>query len=219
MPETYSFRRNDVHLLAGPDHSVAFAGGPLDAGWGIQLLYEPLSRCVLRLSLLLLLFEDRDLGTVLKYVLERWDIGGEEEADEGRVDHDHQRPQSPWHVHPGLAMLPLTVLSDGGHLDDVRGARHGPRGSAGEDDLIPVLEVSDLPGGLDGLPEAVLQGACLFPVDRDDTPHKRQHPDRVLDGAYGQDLVRWPEAGNPYAREPCLGGGQDCLRLQVFGEL
>src|SRR5215210_6656378 len=56
-------------------------------------------------------------------------------------------------------------------------------------------------------------------MDGDNTPHQREHPDRVLDGAYGQDLVGRPEAGDPYAGEPRLGRGQDGFGLQVFCEL
>src|SRR5829696_7093360 len=189
-----------IHLLAGTDHPVAFAGGPLDAGGGLQLLYEAFVRGVLRPRLLQLLFEGGDLGPVVQYVLERWHVGGEEEAQEGRVDCDHQRPQSPGYAHLGLTMLLLYVLAHCGNLDDVRRAWYGPRCPAREDDLVAVLEVSGLPGGLDGPLEAVLQGTGLLPMDGDNTPHQREHPDRVLDGAYGQDLVGRPEAGDPYAR-------------------
>src|SRR5919107_1618082 len=155
----------------------------------------------------------------MSYVLEWWHVGGEEEAQEGRVDHDHQRPQSPGYAHLGLTMLLLYILAHCGNLDDVRRAWYGPGCPACEDNLVAVLEVSGLPGGLDGPLEAVLQGPGLFPVDGDNTPHQREHPDSVLDGAYGQDLVGRPEAGDPYAREPRLGRGQDGFGLEVFCKL
>src|SRR5215210_2189689 len=116
-------------------------------------------------------------------------------------------------------MLLLHVLAHRRDLDDVRRARHRAGGPTREDDLIAVLEIPDLPGGLDGPPEAVLQRAGLFPVDGDNTPDQREHPDGVLDRAYGQDLVGRPEAGNPYAGEPRLGRGQDGFGLQVLREL
>src|SRR5919112_6497435 len=116
-------------------------------------------------------------------------------------------------------MLPLYVLTHSGDLDDVRRAGHGPRRPTRKYNLVAVLEVPDLPRGLDGLAETVLQRARLLAADRGHAPYQRQHPYRVLDRAYGQNLVRRPEAGDPDAREPRLGRGQNGLRLQVFGEL
>src|SRR5829696_7761696 len=211
--------RHDIHLLTRPDHAVVFTGGAFDAGGGLQLFYGAFSRCVLRAGLLQFLFQGGDLGPVVHYVLEGLDVGGEEDAQEGRVQHDRQRPQSPGYVHPCFTMLPLYVLTHGGNLDNVRRARHGPRRPARKYNLVAVLEVSDLPRGLDCLPETVLQRASLLAADRSNAPHQREHPDRVLDGAYGQNLVRRPEAGDPYAREPRLGRGQDGFGLEVFGQL
>ena len=43
------------------------------------------------------LFENRDLGAALDDVVERGDVGGEEEANKGRVENDRQWPKSPFY--------------------------------------------------------------------------------------------------------------------------
>src|SRR5215213_1359168 len=61
--------RNDVDLLSGFDHAVAFAGCALDAFRGVQLLYETLLCGVVYLRLVQLAFEDGDLCPALEDIL------------------------------------------------------------------------------------------------------------------------------------------------------